>query len=100
MDNMNELFLHFLKDMYYAEQQTVRTFPQMLAAAQSQALKQAFEQQAKAARDHVALLEKVFAAIDAAARRRNVRRTARDGEGNRGSAEGDRARRDPCRTPA
>lgn len=39
MQNMNDLFLHFLKDMYYAEQQTLRTFPQMLAAAQSQALK-------------------------------------------------------------
>jgi ferritin-like metal-binding protein YciE len=63
MENMNDLFLHFLKDMYYAEQQTLRTFPQMLAAAQSQALKQAFEQQAKAARDHVANLEKVFEAI-------------------------------------
>ncbi|MBV8912760.1 MAG: DUF892 family protein, partial [Acetobacteraceae bacterium] len=60
---MNDLFLHFLKDMYYAEQQTLRTFPQMLAAAQSQALKQAFEQQAQAARQHVANLEKVFEAV-------------------------------------
>ena len=63
MQNMNELFLHFLKDMYYAEQQALRTFPQMLAAAQSQALKHAFEQQAQAARSQVAQLEKVFAAI-------------------------------------
>lgn len=27
MKNMNDLFLHFLKDMYYAEQQALRTFP-------------------------------------------------------------------------
>lgn len=35
----------------------------MVAAAQSQALKQAVEQQTKAARDHVAQLEKVFEAV-------------------------------------
>ena len=63
MQTMNDLFLHFLKDMYYAEQQTLRTFPQMMSAVQSQALKQAFEQQAQAARNTVAQLEKVFAAV-------------------------------------
>ena len=34
MQTMNDLFLHFLKDMYYAEQQTLRTFPQMMSAVQ------------------------------------------------------------------
>ena len=63
MQNMNDLFLHFLKDMYYAEQQTLRTFPQMLAAAQSQALKQAVDQQTQGARNHIAQLEKVFEAL-------------------------------------
>ena len=41
MQTMNGLFLHFLKDMYHAEQQTLRTFPRMMSAVQSQALKQA-----------------------------------------------------------
>ena len=63
MQNMNELFLHFLKDMYYAEQQALRTYPQMLAAAHGEALRAAFDQQAQAARNQVAQLEKVFEAI-------------------------------------
>lgn len=63
MQNMNDIFLHFLKDMYYAEQQTLRTFPHIMSAVQSQALKQAIEQQAQAARNTVAQLEKVFAAV-------------------------------------
>jgi ferritin-like metal-binding protein YciE len=63
MQDMNGLFLHFLKDMYYAEQQALRTYPQMVAAAQSQALKQTVEQQVQAARNHVAQSEKVFEAM-------------------------------------
>jgi ferritin-like metal-binding protein YciE len=61
--NINDLFLHFLKDMYYAEQQTLRTLPQMMAAAQSEALRRAFDARSAATRNHVAQLEKVFEAV-------------------------------------
>ena len=63
MKNLNDLFLHFLKDMYYAEQQTMRSLPQMVAAAQGEALKRALDAQAQATRNHVAQLEKVFEAV-------------------------------------
>jgi ferritin-like metal-binding protein YciE len=63
MKSLNDLFLHFLKDMYYAEQQTMKSLPQMVAAAQGEALKRVLDAQAQATRNHVALLEKVFEAI-------------------------------------
>jgi ferritin-like metal-binding protein YciE len=63
MKSLNDLFLHFLKDMYYAEQQTMRSLPQMVAAAQGEALKKALDAQAQATRNHVAQLEKVFEAV-------------------------------------
>ena len=63
MKNLNDLFLHFLKDMYYAEQQTLRSMPQLMAAAQSEALKRAFDAQAQATRSQIQQLETVFAAF-------------------------------------
>lgn len=63
MKSLNDLFLHFLKDMYYAEQQTMKSLPQMVAAAQGEALKRVLDAQAQATRNHVALLEKVFEAV-------------------------------------
>ena len=63
MQNMTDLFLHFLKDMYYAEQQMLRFFPELVRAAQNEALKKAFSAQAEATRTHVQILEKVFQAM-------------------------------------
>lgn len=63
MKSLNDLFLHFLKDMYYAEQQTMKSLPQMVAAAQGEALKRVLDAQAQATRNHVAMLEKVFEAV-------------------------------------
>jgi len=63
MDNLNDLVIHFLKDMYYAEQQSLRFVPEMMRAAQSAALKQALETQAQMTRAQVQYLEKVFEAL-------------------------------------
>jgi ferritin-like metal-binding protein YciE len=63
MNNLNDLVQHFLKDMYYAEQQNLRSVPEMLRAAQSAALKQALETQAQISRAQVEYLEKVFEAF-------------------------------------
>ncbi len=60
MNNLNDLVQHFLRDMYYAEQQSLRFVPEMVRAAQSAALKQALEAQAQIARSQVEHLEKVF----------------------------------------
>ena len=63
MNNLYDLVQHFLKDMYYAEQQNLRFVPEMVRAAQSGALKQALEAQAQITRAQVQYLEKVFEAF-------------------------------------
>ena len=42
MNSLNDLAQHFLKDMYYAEQQSLRFVPEMVRAAQSAALRAGF----------------------------------------------------------
>ena len=41
--NLEELFLHTLKDVYYAEKQIVKALPKMAKKASSSDLKMAFE---------------------------------------------------------
>ena len=60
MNSLNDLVQHFLKDVYYAEQRSLRSVPEMVRAAQSAALKQALEARAQIARSQVEHLEKVF----------------------------------------
>lgn len=36
MKTIDELFLHFLKDVYYAERQITKALPKMAKAAQSE----------------------------------------------------------------
>ena len=40
---LEDLFLHTLKDIYYAERKILKTLPRMAKAAESKELKQAFE---------------------------------------------------------
>ena len=42
MKNLNDLFMHFLQDVYYAEHEITKALPKMAEAAQGDALKQAF----------------------------------------------------------
>src|SRR6185312_4445977 len=65
MQTMSDLFLHFLKDMYYAEQQFLKALPRFTQAAQNQALSQALSAQADASRQHIKNLEAVFEAVGA-----------------------------------
>jgi ferritin-like metal-binding protein YciE len=60
MDTMNELFLHFLKDVYYAERQVSKSLPKMAKAAQSPALKQAFTEHRGETQVQIERLQKVF----------------------------------------
>ena len=45
--SMNDLFLHTLKDLYYAEKQIYKNLPKMAKSAKSPDLKRAFENTAK-----------------------------------------------------
>ncbi len=60
MDTMNELFLHFLKDVYYAERQVSKALPKLAKAAQSPHLRQAFIEHREETQHQIERLQKVF----------------------------------------
>ena len=57
---MNDLFVHQLRDMYYAEQQLVKALPKMADKASEPQLKQGFKSHLKETEEHVRRLEQVF----------------------------------------
>jgi ferritin-like metal-binding protein YciE len=60
--NLNELFVHELKDLYDAEHQLVEALPKMAEAATNPELTEAFEKHLVQTRSHVTRLEAVFRA--------------------------------------
>ncbi len=57
---MDDLFVHTLRDIYYAEQQLVKALPKMVDKASDAGLKQAFQAHLGETKNHVARLEQVF----------------------------------------
>ena len=57
---MDDLFVHTLRDIYYAEQQLVKALPKMLDKARDAGLKQAFHAHLGETKNHVTRLEQVF----------------------------------------
>lgn len=57
---LQEFFIDQLQDIYWAEQQLVKTLPKMEEASHSSVLKQAFNSHLQETRNHVSRLEKVF----------------------------------------
>lgn len=66
--SMEDLFLHTLKDIYYAERQILRALPRMMKKAGSPELKQALEKHRDETERQIERLQKVFESVDAAAR--------------------------------
>jgi len=60
---MDDLFLHQLKDVYYAEQQIVKNLPTMIEKASSPELKAGFEKHLNETRNQIKRLDDVFAAL-------------------------------------
>jgi len=58
--SMDDLFVHTLRDIYYAEKKIVKTLPTMIEKASNPSLKKAFESHLKETENHVARLEEVF----------------------------------------
>jgi ferritin-like metal-binding protein YciE len=58
--NMDDLFVHTLRDIYYAEKQILKALPEMAAKASNGELKAAFKNHLEETRGHVARLEQVF----------------------------------------
>ena len=63
MKDMQELMLHFLQDIYYAERLNIRAMAKALKAAENQELKQAIEEHREQSQRQVERLGEVFAAL-------------------------------------
>jgi ferritin-like metal-binding protein YciE len=57
---MNDLFVHQLQDIYYAEKQILKGLPKMAEKASDPQLKQGFLSHLEETRQHVTRLEQVF----------------------------------------
>ncbi len=60
MKDLESLFKHFLKDIYYAERQVLKTLPKMARKADSADLKEAFEHHHSETEEQIENLRKVF----------------------------------------
>lgn len=65
---LDDLFLHTLKDVYYAEKQILKALPKMAKAAESEELKRAFETHREETEGQIERLEEVFKTLGKAAR--------------------------------
>lgn len=60
VQSMEELFLHGLQDIYYAEKQILEALPKMAKAVDSESLREAMETHLEETREQVKRLEQVF----------------------------------------
>ena len=63
ISSLQDLFVHTLKDIYFAENLIVKKLPTMAKEASAAPLKQAFEAHLEESRIHVKRLEEIFSAI-------------------------------------
>jgi ferritin-like metal-binding protein YciE len=57
---MDDLFVHTLRDIYYAENQILKALPKMIKQATDPQLKQGFQTHLNETKNHVVRLEQVF----------------------------------------
>jgi ferritin-like metal-binding protein YciE len=60
IENLDDLFVHTLQDIYYAENQITKALPKMIDKASNPQLKQGFEKHLDETRNQIKRLEKVF----------------------------------------
>ena len=58
--SLDDLFVHQLQDIYYAENQITKALPTMIEKATSSQLKQGFEKHLSETQNHIKRLEQVF----------------------------------------
>jgi ferritin-like metal-binding protein YciE len=68
MNDLEDLFLHDLKDTYDAEKRLTKALPKMAKAASSKKLQQAFQKHLSVTKTHVERLERIFKLIEQPAR--------------------------------
>lgn len=64
IENLNDLFVHTLKDMHYAEAKVLKSLPKMIKAAEDAELKSALEQHMAETEGQIERLKQVFMLID------------------------------------
>jgi ferritin-like metal-binding protein YciE len=62
-NNLQELLIEELRDIYHAEGQLLKALPKMAKAAQSERLKEAFERHLEETEQHVERLERAFESL-------------------------------------
>jgi len=67
IENLKDLFVHTLKDIYFAERQIVKALPKMIKTAHSKELAKALEGHLEETKEQVVRLEKVFKLVGAKA---------------------------------
>jgi ferritin-like metal-binding protein YciE len=60
IESLDDLFVHTLQDIYYAEKQIVKALPEMIEKASNRDLKTAFKSHLDETKGHVVRLEEVF----------------------------------------
>lgn len=60
IESFDDLFVHQMRDIYYAEKQILKALPKMIDKATSPKLRSAFEHHLQETKTHVDRLEKVF----------------------------------------
>jgi ferritin-like metal-binding protein YciE len=63
VENLEELFVHTLKDIYFAERHIVKALPKMVKTAQSKELAKAFDDHLQETKEQITRLEEVFKAM-------------------------------------
>jgi ferritin-like metal-binding protein YciE len=63
LNNLNDLFIHELQDIYNAEKQITKALPKMMKEASSSQLKKAFEMHLMETEKQIERLEQVFESI-------------------------------------
>jgi ferritin-like metal-binding protein YciE len=63
-EGLRELYIDELKDIYSAETQLVKALPKMAKAANSEELREGFEEHLEQTKIHVQRLEKIFQSLD------------------------------------
>jgi ferritin-like metal-binding protein YciE len=68
MNDLHDLFVHELRDLYSAEKQLVAALPKMARKAKSTQLRQSFTQHLEQTRDHVDRLDRIFRKLGVSSR--------------------------------
>src|SRR5256885_3489500 len=73
MNDLHELFISELSDIYDAEKQLIKALPKMAKKAESEELQNAFEMHLEQTRKQKERLDQVFEAVDARPKRKHCK---------------------------